>query len=102
MKKVHINYFDEQEKPWIFFKISQKKNKNFKTICTVLDYSKPKIFSVGQPWWPTFFQNLPPNYFSAATALHKLQKVDRFYCIFRLAVNWATTVANSEFESFCF
>ena len=29
MKKVHINYFDEQEKPWIFFKISQKKKQKF-------------------------------------------------------------------------
>ena len=40
-----INYFDEQEKPWIFLKIFQNKTKNFKAICAVLDYSKPKIFS---------------------------------------------------------
>ena len=73
-KKVCVNYFDEQQKPWMFFKIFQKKNnKNFKAICVVLGYSKPKIFFVGQPWLPTFFQTLPPpplppNYFSAATA----------------------------------
>ena len=48
-KKKCINYFDEQEKAWIFFKFFEKKNKNFKFICTVLDYSKPKIFFVGQP-----------------------------------------------------
>ena len=29
-----------------------KKHKNLKVIC----HSKPKIFSVGQPWWPTFFK----------------------------------------------
>ena len=45
----------------IFFKIFQKKPKNFKAICVVLDYSKPKIFFVGQPWWLTFFQSLPPH-----------------------------------------
>ena len=47
----------------------RKKHKNLKAIC----HSKPKIFSVGQPWWPQFFQDLeppsPPNFFSAATAL---------------------------------
>ena len=40
------------------FKNFPEKNKNFKAICTVLDYLKPKIFFVGQPWWPTFFQTL--------------------------------------------
>ena len=35
-------------------------NKNFKAICAVLDYSKPKIFFVSQPWWPTFFQTPAP------------------------------------------
>ena len=29
-----------------------KKHKNLKAIC----HSKPKIFSVGQSWWPTFFE----------------------------------------------
>ena len=57
-KKGCINYFDEQEKPWIFFKIFQKKNKKFKAVCAILDYSKPKIFFVGQPWWLTFFSNI--------------------------------------------
>ena len=52
--------FDKQEKPWLFLKIFQEKNKNFKGICAVLDYSKPKIISIGQPWWPTFFQTLAP------------------------------------------
>ena len=58
--KVRIIFFDEQEKPWIFFKIFKKNNKNFKVICTVLDYSKPNIFFVDQPWWPTVFQTLAP------------------------------------------
>ena len=49
-KKVRVNYFDEQEKPWIYFKIFQKKKKkNFKAIWAVLAYSKAKIFFVGQP-----------------------------------------------------
>ena len=48
----------------------RKKHKNFKAIWAVLGHSKTKIFSVGQPWRPTFFQDLgPPNYFSVATAL---------------------------------
>ena len=58
-KKVPINCFDEQEKPWIFLKIAEK-NKNLKAISAVLEYSKPKIFFVVQPWWPTFFQTLLP------------------------------------------
>ena len=32
-----------------FLKIFQKKNKKFKAICVVPDYSKPKSFFVGQP-----------------------------------------------------
>ena len=59
--KVGINYFDEQEKPWIFFKTFQKKNKNFKAICVFLNYSKPRIFLASQTWWPTFFQTLAPS-----------------------------------------
>ena len=61
-KKVRINYFDEQEKPWIFFKIFQKKNKNFKAICVVLDYSKtsppPTILVLLRPckWRLKIFQ----------------------------------------------
>ena len=57
--------------------IPQKKKQNFKAIWEVLRYSKPKIFFLGQPWWPTFFQDLAPprspplspNYFTAAKAL---------------------------------
>ena len=63
-KKVSINYFEEQEKPWIFSKIFQKKNKNFKAIWADLEYSKPNIFFVGQPWWPAFFfKHCPPSPF---------------------------------------
>ena len=52
------------------FKNVPEKRKNFKAIWVVLADSKPKLFSVGQPWWPTFFWDLGhPNYFSAATAL---------------------------------
>ena len=56
-KKACINYFDKQEKPWIFFKNIPEKE-NFKAICTILDYSKPKILFVGQPFWPRIFLNL--------------------------------------------
>ena len=52
------------------FKNIPEKNKNFNAIWAVLGHSKSKIFSVGQPWWLTFFPDLgSPNYFSAATAL---------------------------------
>ena len=68
-KKVRINYFDKQEKLWIFLKIFQTKNQIFRDICAILDYSKPKLFFVGQPWWPKFFQPLAPSYFSATTVL---------------------------------
>ena len=54
----------------------RKNHKNFKAIGAVLGHSEFKIFSVGQPWRPTFFGDvaLPPhspspNCFSAATAL---------------------------------
>ena len=70
MKKVCIRFFDKQEKPWIFFKIFQKKNKNFKAIRTVLDYSKPEISSSANHGGRHFFNTWPSNYFSAATALH--------------------------------
>ena len=46
----------------------QKKNKIFKTNCTDLDYSKPKIFFVGHPV-DDIFSNIAPNYFSATTTL---------------------------------
>ena len=35
-----------------------KKQKKIKAIWAVLGHSETKIFSVGQPWWPTFFQDL--------------------------------------------
>ena len=57
-KKICINYFDEQEKPLIFFKIFQKRNKKFKAICVVLNYSKLKVFFFNQPLGQTFFQTL--------------------------------------------
>ena len=50
-KKVYINYFDEQEKPWRYLKVFQKRNKNFKATGVVLGYLKPKIFFVGQPFY---------------------------------------------------
>ena len=69
-KKVGKNYFDEQEKSWTYLKIFRKKHKHFKAIWAILANSKPKIFSVSQPWWLKFFGDLgPPNSFSAATAL---------------------------------
>ena len=57
-KKVCINNFDEHEKPWTYLKKFQKKKTNFKAIGAVLGYSKPKIFFVGQWWYPTCFQDL--------------------------------------------
>ena len=69
-EKVDKNCFDKQEKSWTYLKIFRKKHKNFKAVWAVLGHSKPKIFSVGQLWWPTFFGDLGlPNYFSAAAAL---------------------------------
>ena len=47
-----------KKNPECFLKYSRKKNKNIKVICVVLDYSKPKIFFVGQPWWPTLTPQL--------------------------------------------
>ena len=69
-KKVGKNCFDKQEKSWTYLKIFQKKHKNFKAIWAVLGHSKPKTFSVGQPWWLTFFffgdPPSPPYHFTAA------------------------------------
>ena len=48
----------------------RKNHKNFKAIWAVLSHSEFKFFCVGQPRWPTFFQDVDStNYFSAATAL---------------------------------
>ena len=60
-KKVGKNCFDEQEKSWTYLKIFRKKHKNFKAIWAVLGHSKLKTFSVGQPWWLTFFEDPPPS-----------------------------------------
>ena len=60
-KKVPKNCFDEQEKSWAYLKIFRKKPKNFKAIWVALGHSKPKIFSVDQPWWPTFFRYFGPQ-----------------------------------------
>ena len=68
--------FRRTRKSWTYLKIFRKKQKNFKAIWAVLGHSKPKIFSIGQPWWLTFFGDLAPtptppspNYFSTATVL---------------------------------
>ena len=62
-----------KKNPENILKYSRKKPKDFKSIYIVLDYSKPKIFFIGQPWWPAFHETLAPpplpNYFSAATTL---------------------------------
>ena len=81
-KTVGKNCFDEQEKPWTYLKIFRKKHKNFKAIWAVLGHSEPKIFSVDQPWWPTFSGDLttqtpPLNYFTATTALLDQYKTER-------------------------
>ena len=60
-KKVRKNCFDEQEKSWTYLKMFRKKHKSLKAIWAVLGHSKPKIFSVGQPCWPTFFLDLAPT-----------------------------------------
>ena len=59
-KKVCKNCFDKREKSWTYLKMFRKKHKSLKAIWAVLACSKPKIFSVSQPWWPTFFQDLGP------------------------------------------
>ena len=58
-KKIHKSCFDKQRKSWTYLKkMCWKKYKTFKAIWAVLGHSKTKIFSVGQPWWPVFFQDL--------------------------------------------
>ena len=59
----------------IFKNVPEKNTK----ISAVLGHSEFKIFSVGQPWWPTFFRDVgTPNYFSAAKALHYQPKSATF------------------------
>ena len=75
------------------FKKVPEKRKSSKAIWVVLAHLKLKIiFSVSQPWWPTFFLRpcplpSPPNYFSAATALTRcnmlltiISKIDAKLC----------------------
>ena len=59
-KKISKNCFDGQEKFWTYLKMFRKNHKNFKAIWVILGYSKPKIFSVGQPCWQTIFCDLGP------------------------------------------
>ena len=51
-----------KKNPENILKYSRKKPKDFKSIYIVLDYSKPKIFFIGQPWWPAFHETLPPPF----------------------------------------
>ena len=62
-KKVCINYFDEQEKPWRYLKIFQKKNKNFKATGVVLGYLKPKFSSSANHGGRHFSKDLAPQPF---------------------------------------
>ena len=67
-KKVCKMIFCQRRKVLNIFQ--NKSEKAQKVIWFVLDDSKTKILSVGQSWWPTFFQDFgSPNYFSAAAAL---------------------------------
>ena len=89
-----------KKNPEYFLKYSRKKSKNFKSICAVLDYSKPKIFFLSQPWWPTFFQVLiSRNYFSATTALNKRANVPYGVPMFYLVCQCAKQRAN--FSTWC-
>ena len=56
-KGLHKLFWRRRKTLNIFKNIPEKKQK-FQS--AVLDYSKPKIFFVGQPCWPTFFQTLLP------------------------------------------
>ena len=56
--KTRKKYFDKQVK--LYLKMFRKKRKGFKANWVVLAHSKPKIFSVGQPWWPAFIWDLAP------------------------------------------
>ena len=69
-KKVHINYFDGQEKPWIFLKIFQKKNFFFQTHLRCSRLFKTKNVLRRPTMVANIYSNLdPPNCFSATTPL---------------------------------
>ena len=53
-------FFWRTRKTQSIFKNVSQKNKNFKAIWAVLGHSKPKILSVGQPWWLIFFRDFVP------------------------------------------
>ena len=74
-KKVHKNCFDKQEKSSTYLKMFWKKQKKFKAIWAVLGNSETKIFSVGQPWWPTFFQESNAHSYMAQNHSHVGLKV---------------------------
>ena len=60
----------KKKNPENILKCSGKKHKNFKATWAVLGHSKPKTFSVGQPWWVKFFRDLGhSSYFNVATVL---------------------------------
>ena len=74
-KKVHKNCFDKQEKSSTYLKMFWKKQKKFKAIWAVLGNSETKIFSVGQPGWPTFFQESNAYSYMAQNQSHVGLKV---------------------------
>ena len=53
------NCFDKQEKSWIYLKMFQKKTQKFQSHLS--RFRSFRIFSVGQPWWPTFFRDEIPS-----------------------------------------
>ena len=80
-KKVHKNYFDKQKKSSTYLKMFWKKQKKFKAIWAVLGNSETKIFSVGQPWWPTFFQESNAHSYMAQNHSHVgLKVLKKFDC----------------------
>ena len=70
-------YFDEQEKPWIFLKIFQKKIKNFKAILRRSRLFKSNNFLRGGRGGRRFFKPLPPNDVGAATTLNNELDIPR-------------------------
>ena len=68
-KKDGKNCFEEQKIPWTYLKIFWKKQKNFKAIWGVLGHSKLKFSPSPNHGGRHFFETLPSNLFSTATAL---------------------------------
>ena len=77
--KVCINYFDEQEKPWIYLNIFQKKKKIPKPLEPFYAIQNLELSSLANHGDRHFFKTLPPpppprSKFTAATALiHQLK-----------------------------